>query len=162
MPETISKEIANRSASIQMRYADYMASEANLQAVLLRDGIKVGFESRITLPFGASTRDSDESIGFALSKTLFNGKKNDSEIEQARAQVEANIANLNNSYREGSRVIKNAQQNIRSMENAIDLARKNAQVASDEIVYLRKQLVIGGSTLIAFYRGGQALRSRGQ
>ena len=35
VPETISEEIANRSASIQMRYADYMASEANLQAVLV-------------------------------------------------------------------------------------------------------------------------------
>ncbi len=147
MPEVVTKEMANQAAAIQMRYADYMAAEANLQSVLVRDGIKLGFESRVTRPFGASTRDSDESIGFALRKTLFNGKKNISEIEQAKAQIDANIAKLNSSYREGVRVIKNAQQNVSSMKEAVELARKNAQIASDEIVYLRKQLVIGGSTL---------------
>ena len=34
-----------------------------------------------------------------------------------------------------------------SMDNAIRLAKENAKVTSDEIVYLRQQLVIGGSTL---------------
>ena len=33
------------------------------------------------------------------------------------------------------------------MNNAIVMARKNAQLTSDEIIYLRQQLVIGGSTL---------------
>ena len=33
------------------------------------------------------------------------------------------------------------------MNKAIVLARANAQIASDEIVYLRQQLIIGGSTL---------------
>ena len=33
------------------------------------------------------------------------------------------------------------------MNKAIELARANAQIASDEIVYLRQQLIIGGSTL---------------
>ena len=38
-------------------------------------------------------------------------------------------------------------QNIMSMDKAILLARENAAVTRDEIVYLRQQLVIGGSTL---------------
>ena len=36
---------------------------------------------------------------------------------------------------------------ISAMDNAINLALKNAQITRDEIDYLRKQLVIGGSTL---------------
>ena len=33
------------------------------------------------------------------------------------------------------------------MEKAILIARENAKLTSDEIVYLRQQLIIGGSTL---------------
>ena len=44
-------------------------------------------------------------------------------------------------------MVKTASQNITSMEKAILLAKKNAQVTADEINYLRQQLVIGGSTL---------------
>ena len=36
---------------------------------------------------------------------------------------------------------------ILSMDKAIQLALKNAQITRDEIDYLRKQLIIGGSTL---------------
>ena len=43
--------------------------------------------------------------------------------------------------------MKTAQQTIKSMDKAIGLARDNAAVTADEISYLRKQLVIGGSTL---------------
>ena len=38
-------------------------------------------------------------------------------------------------------------QSIESMNKAIVLARKNAKITSDEIIYLRQQLIIGGSTL---------------
>ena len=54
---------------------------------------------------------------------------------------------MKNTYRSGERSIKNAQQTIESMETAIALSRKNAEVTAAEIDYLRKQLVIGGSTL---------------
>ena len=33
------------------------------------------------------------------------------------------------------------------MQKAIDLAGENIEIAADEIVYLRQQLIIGGSTL---------------
>ena len=49
--------------------------------------------------------------------------------------------------REGEKAVRLALQNIESMDKAIMLAQQNAKVTSDEILYLRKQLVIGGSTL---------------
>mgnify|MGYP001374795999 CR=1 FL=1 len=50
-------------------------------------------------------------------------------------------------YREGVRVIRTAQQNIASMDRAIIMAKKNAGITADEIIYLKQQLIIGGSTL---------------
>ena len=50
-------------------------------------------------------------------------------------------------YRDGKLKVETAQQTIRSMELAIRLANDNAKAAREEIQYLRKQLVIGGSTL---------------
>jgi hypothetical protein len=38
---------------------------------------------------------------------------------------------------------------IISMGKAVELSRANAQISRDEIAYLRKQLIIGGSTLDA-------------
>ena len=44
-------------------------------------------------------------------------------------------------------MIENAEQTLLSMTKAIELAKTNAEITADEIAYLRKQLVIGGSTL---------------
>jgi hypothetical protein len=38
------------------------------------------------------------------------------------------------------------------MEKAILIARENAKLTSDEIVHLRQQLIIGGSTWTAYYQ----------
>ena len=56
-------------------------------------------------------------------------------------------------YREGERAIKNAQQTVSSMNKAIELAKENAQVTREEIAYLKRQLVIGGSTLDSVLSG---------
>ena len=80
-------------------------------------------------------------------KTLYNGGMLDSEIEEAEALVQAALAEVGSAYRQGVRLVANAQQSIESMDKAIELARDNAQVTSEEIVYLRQQLIIGGSTL---------------
>ena len=71
----------------------------------------------------------------------------DSELEEAEAYFESAAAEIKATYRDGARTIETARQNIVSMNNAIVMARKNAQLTSDEIIYLRQQLVIGGSTL---------------
>ena len=61
--------------------------------------------------------------------------------------VEARAAQIKATYRRGAQAVQTAEQNIKSMEKAILVARENAQLTADEIAYLRKQLVIGGSTL---------------
>ena len=71
----------------------------------------------------------------------------ESEINEAEAIANAALADVEATYRQGVHVVKSAKQSIESMEKAILLARENAKVTSDEIVYLRQQLIIGGSTL---------------
>ena len=66
-------------------------------------------------------------------------------MAEAQAMADANIARSRTSFREGSRTIEVAKQSIMSMDSAIAIA--SAQITSDEIAYLRRQLVIGGSTL---------------
>ena len=71
----------------------------------------------------------------------------ESEVVEAEAMADAMLAEVQASYRMGERIINQAQQSIESMGKAISLAKENARVTSEEIDYLRKQLVIGGSTL---------------
>ena len=98
-------------------------------------------------PFAGSGYDSDESIGLVARKTLYTGGMLEAQISEAEAIAESSRTEIRSVYRRGARIIKSAQQSIESMDNAIRLAKENAKVTSDEIVYLRQQLVIGGSTL---------------
>ena len=98
-------------------------------------------------PFAGSGYDSDESIGFVGRKTLFNGGMLESEIKEAEALLDARLAQIKATYRDGARSVQAAIQNIESMEKAIIIARDNANLTSEEIVYLKQQLIIGGSTL---------------
>ena len=50
-------------------------------------------------------------------------------------------------YQDNQGVISAAREMIKSMDKAIKLARTNAVSLREEIDYLRKQLIIGGSTL---------------
>ena len=121
-----------------------MARAAGVRA---KDEFSVGFEARAMRPFAGSGYDFDESLGLVARKTLFNGGMLESEVKEAEAMVEASAEQIKATYREGERTIRTAQQNILSMDKAISLAKKNAQLTADEIVYLKQQLVIGGSTL---------------
>lgn len=147
VPSQISKTQAQSAPALLSQYSTYLASEADLVAVKARDEFELGFESRVSKPFGGSEFDSKESIGLVLRKNFYDGGGLEAEIEQAEAKVQVALAQVKAVHREGERIIKNAQQSIKSMNAAIDLARANAEVTSDEIKYLRKQLVIGGSTL---------------
>ena len=71
----------------------------------------------------------------------------ESEIKEAEAMSEAKLSQIKATYRTGLKSIQAAIQNIESMEKAILIARENAKLTSDEIAYLRQQLIIGGSTL---------------
>ena len=107
----------------------------------------VGFETKIQRPFAQSGYDSDESIGFVVRKTLFNGDKLNSEILEAQAAVDRQEASVKDVYLSGRAAAEKALQSISSMNRAIDMARSNAKALKDEILLLRKQLVIGQSTL---------------
>lgn len=147
LPKTITDANIQKSPLLLSQYATYQADIANLAALSAKDKFNVGFEANVMRPFGGSGYDSDDSIGFVAKKTLYNGDMLESEMAEAQAMADANIARIRASFREGSRAIEAAKQSIASMDSAIILANKSARIASDEIAYLRQQLVIGGSTL---------------
>ena len=147
VPAEIDDVLIQRSPLLKSQYARYQSSLARVAALRAKDGFDVGFEARAMRPFAGSEYDSDESIGLVGRKTLYSGGMLESEIKEAEAMTKVNLAQINATYRNGAQSVKAAMQNIQSMEKAILIARENAKLTSDEIVYLRQQLIIGGSTL---------------
>ena len=147
LPAKITNELAENSPLLLSLYSEYKASLASVSSIKAKDGFNVGFEARAMMPYAGSSEESDESIGLVARKTLFNDKTVESEIEQAVSTAAAIAQEIRATYREGMRAIGTARQNIDSMDKAINLAGKNAQITADEIIYLKQQLVIGGSTL---------------
>lgn len=147
VPSIISDEMVQNAPLIASKYSAYQATAARILAIEAQDDFKVDFEVRASRPFAGSGKDSDESIGLVARKIIFNGGMIDASIKEAKASLKGLAADIRATYREGSRTIKTAQQNIKSMDKAILLAKQNAQLTEDEIIYLRQQLIIGGSTL---------------
>lgn len=147
VPEKVDSDGIKQSPLLLSKYANYQASVARVNALKAKEGFDVGFEARAMRPFAGSGYDSDESIGLVGRKTLFNGGMLGSEIKEAAALVEANAEQIKATYRVGTRSVQTAIQNIESMNKAILIARNNAKLTLDEIIYLRRQLVIGASTL---------------
>ena len=147
IPDTISDELAKKSPALLANYANYNAALENLKVAKAKKEFNVGLEARAMRPFAGSEYDSDESIGLVARKTLYSGGMLESEIDEAEASAEAALAEVGSVYRQGLQLVNLAQQSIESMDKAIVLAKENAKVTSDEILYLRQQLVIGGSSL---------------
>ena len=147
VPNRVDEEMINNSPAIKSDYSAYLAAEAGLAAVKAEGDFEVAFEARATTPVGGGGYSSDESIGLVARKTLFNKKQLTSLIAEAEAGVNSAMANLQSTYRRGKQEIRIAEQNIASKEKVILIAKDTAKVTSDQILYLRKQLIIGGSTL---------------
>ena len=147
LPSKIDETLAEESPLLLAQYATYQAGLSDIVALQAKNEFNVGFEARAMRPYAGSGYDSDESLGFVARRVLYNGGMLESEIEEARSLVEASVEQIKASYREGARTVKTALQSIESMNKAILVARKNAEVTANEIVYLPQQLVIGGSTL---------------
>jgi outer membrane protein TolC len=147
VPGNIEKEDIMQSNGLMAEYHGYQATVASLRSIQAKDSFTVGFESKIQKPLGGSEYASDESIGLVFNKTLYNGNKLNSEIEQAKAQIDFQGENLKATYRKVKGIVDAGTQTIVSMDNAMALAISNAANASEEIDYLRKQLIIGQSTL---------------
>ena len=149
LPTGQAPTLAETSPALLQKYFAYRAAEAGVASVKALDNFNVGFEAKIQAPFGGSGYASDESVGLVVRKTLFKGDQLKSRIDNAEAAAEAQAEQVRSTYREGARALASARQMIVSMDKAIELARSNAQITRDEIDYLRKQLIIGGSTLDA-------------
>ena len=147
VPANITDAVIEDSPALKAQYAAYQSAFSGLKSLEMRDSYTVFFESKLQRPIGGSTVDSDESFGLVASKTLFDGRKLASEVDQARANVETQLELLRSTYRQGRRLVSNAQQTISSMDKAVVLSKISADNTREEISYLRKQLVIGQSTL---------------
>jgi outer membrane protein TolC len=147
VPSNVTDDMAMVAPGILANYASYLGALYGLEAAKLRNSLTVGFETKLQRPFGTSTYDSDESIGLVARKTLYNGDKLASEVATLEAEVDRQKANVKDVYRRGRQAVETAMQSISSMEKAITMAKENAQALNDEIELLRKQLVIGQSTL---------------
>ncbi|MDB2529289.1 TolC family protein [Paracoccaceae bacterium] len=147
VPKSVASELVIQAPGIQAAYASYLSAEAKLADAKKRDGISLNFRARAQRPLGGSEYGSDEAVGLVLSKPIYRGNMLASEIKGAEAVVENSVARLQALYREGERTVRAAYQTIGSMDKAMDLARESARVTKAEIRALRKQLIIGGSTL---------------
>jgi outer membrane protein TolC len=147
IPEDIGESAVIVSPALVGGYESYRAAIARLEAVRSKADFSIGFETKIQRPFGGSGYESDESVGFVVRKTLYDGKKLVNEIGKAKIAVDSSVSRLQATYREGKRVVENAQQTVIALNSAMRIAVDNAKASAEEISFLRKQLIIGQSTL---------------
>ena len=147
LPIKAASDMAMAAPDLLAHYAAYLNALSSLDAVKARNSFTIGLESKVQRPFGQSGYDSDESIGIVVRKTFYNGNKFSSEVKSSQAEVDRQEASVKDAYRLGKETIESSMQNITSMEKAIRMSRSNAKALNDEIALLRKQLVIGQSTL---------------
>ena len=141
------KKLAETAPALLAEYYGYRSAEANVAAVKALDNFNVAFEAKLQRPFADSTYDSDESVGLVLTKKFYRGDQLKARVENAEAAAASQADRVRSTYRDGEQAVNSARQMISSMDKAVQLALKNAQITRDEIDYLRKQLIIGGSTL---------------
>jgi outer membrane protein TolC len=147
VPDEISNEMVESVPALLADIALLKAAHADLDAVRAKDKLNLSFDARASRPFAGSDTDSDEQFGLILNKKLYRGGVKGAEILQATARVDAASGRISSTFSEGKRIIDLSYQSINAAAMAISLARDNAGATLDEIVYLRRQLVIGGSTL---------------
>ena len=147
VPKGDVKKLAETAPALLTAYFGYRSAEANVAAVKALDSINVAFETKVQRPFADSTYDSDESVGFVVTKKFYRGDQLKARIENAEAAASSQADRVRSTYRDGAQVVSSARQLIKSMDKATQLALQNAELTRDEIDYLRKQLIIGGSTL---------------
>ena len=147
VPTAPTKELVENSPGLLAKYWAYRAAEANVVSVEAQDNFNLGFKVRLQRPFGGSEANADESVGLALTKDLYRGDQLKAQVNRAEASAHAAAAQVAEVYQDNQGVILAAREMIKSMDKSIKLARSNAVSSREEIDYLRKQLIIGGSTL---------------
>ena len=147
IPTSTANQIAKKSPGVLSKYWAYRAREAAVVAIAAQDKFKAGIGIKVQKPFGGSGSSSDESIGISLSKDFYRGEQLKSQVSSAEALALSAASQVSAAYRESELRILAALKMIKSMDQAIGLAKSNSKNAREEIQYLRKQLIIGGSTL---------------
>ena len=147
VPIAPTKELVENSPGLLAKYWAYRAAEAYVVSVEAQDNFTIGFKVKLQRPFGGSEANADESVGFALSKDLYRGDQLEAQVDRAESSAHAAAAQVAEVYQDNRGVISAAREMIKSLDKAIKLARSNAVSSREEIDYLRKQLIIGGSTL---------------
>ena len=142
-----SKKLLGNSPGLMTKYWAYRAAEASVVAVKAQNDFNIDLKVKFQRPFGGSDANSDESIGFALTKNLYQGDQLESQIKRAVDTARAKSAEILTVYQDGEMALLAAREMIKTMDRAIEIARRNAKSSREEIKYLKKQLVIGGSTL---------------
>lgn len=147
LPLGDASKLALSAPGLLAKYYGYRSAEANVVAIEALNNPTIGFEMKMQRPFGGSGLDSDESIGLVLTKKFYRGEQLSSQIDGAQEIAKAKADEVRSTYREGAQLLDSSRQFVESMGKAIALAQENARITREEIDYLRKQLVIGGSTL---------------
>ena len=147
IPTSATKDIVENSPGLLSKYWDYRAAEASVVAVEAKNEFRIGFKLNLQRPFGGSGANSDESVGFALSKDFYRGDQLKSQVVRAEAAARSKAAEVLSGYREGDQKVSAAREKIKSINKALGQALSNAESSREEIDYLKKQLIIGGSTL---------------
>lgn len=142
-----SSKLAENSPGLLAAYWAYRAAEASVVAIQAKDDFNIAFQVKLQRPFGGSVANSDESLGLALVKNFYRGDQLKSQIDRAAAIAKSKSAQVSYGYQQGKNSILKSRQVIKTMEKAISLARTNVESSRNEVNYLRKQLIIGGSTL---------------
>ncbi len=141
------RKLAENSPGLLAQYWAYRAAEASVLAIKAKNDFSIGLNVKLQQPFGGSGADSAESVGLVLTKEFYRGDQLISQVERAEAVARLKAAKVFSTYRKSELAILAARQMVKSMEKAINLARNNADSSREETEYLKKQLIIGGSTL---------------
>lgn len=147
IPTSSTKSLVENSPALLAKYWSYKSAQASVVATEAQGDFNIGFKAQLQRPFGGSGKGSDENIGFVIAKNLYQGDQLTSQVVRASEAVRVRAAEVFAMYQEGEQMILSSRQMIKSINKAIDLARSNADRSREEIDYLRKQLIIGGSTL---------------
>lgn len=141
------RTLTENSPRLLAQYWAYRAAEATVVSVKAKEDFNIGFNVKLQQPLGGSGADSLESVGLVLTKEFYRGDQLKSQVERAEAEAHVSAAKVFLNYRESEFAILAAREMVKSMDKAINLARSNAESSREETEYLRKQLIIGGSTL---------------
>ena len=147
VPALNTKKLVENSPDLLAKYWAYRSAEAAVVAIEAKENFNIGFKIKLQRPFGGSEANSDESVGFVLTKDLYQGEQLKSQVRGAEETARVKSAEVVAGYRESELILMASNAAIESMNKAIKLARNNAESSREEIEYLRKQLIIGRSTL---------------